>query len=127
MPTDAEAIYSFPERGELDELCCPINQVNRTKALGIVWNQDSRLRRVAYLYQTKTYKQHLYEIECRFSNQTGENEVEDGYSRCEGRCEQRHGSQLMITLWPSPLKFSLTNIEVKAGCQFISINDEDYK
>ena len=127
-PLGISAKYSAPDRGQFDEVCCPVVHLNRTKMLGIVWNPDSHLRKVAYLYQSSTYKQYLEETKCQFPSETVPPEIQNRDPRCNGRCEQLHGSQLMITLQPSPLKFSLTDIEVKIGCTFISIkNDETNK
>ena len=124
-PLGISAKYSPPDRNQLDESCCPVVHLNRTKMLGIVWNPDSHLRTVAYLYQSSTYKQYLEEIKCQFPRETVPSEIQNRDPRCNGRCEQLHGSQLMITLQPSPLKFSLTDIEVKIGCTFISIKDDE--
>ena len=126
-PYSTSAHYSPPDRSNLDEICCPTIHHNRTKALGIIWNPDSRLRKVAYLYQSSTYKQILEEIQCQFPNVEVPSEVQNRDSRCNGQCEQLHGSQLMITLQPSPLKFRLTDIEVKIGCTFVAANDESNK
>ena len=127
FPLITSANYSHPERGELDEICCPVVHLNRSKSLGIVWNPDSRLRKVAYLYQSTTYKQYLKESQCQFPGVAVPADIQQRDSRCNGICEQLHGSQLMITLMPSPLKFSLTDIEAKVGCMFVSNNDETNK
>ena len=124
-PHHASAEYTTPKRAELDEVCCPVIQLNRTKMLGIVWNPDSRKRKVAYLYQTSTYKQYLKEMECQFPTATVPAKIQKEDSRCNGRCVQHHGSQLMITLQPSPLKFSMTEIEVKTACTFVSEEEEE--
>jgi len=128
LPLGVPAKYNPPERERIDEACCPMVHLNRTKMLGIVWNPDSRLRKVAYLYQSSTYRQYLEEFQCQFPGETVPPEIRKRNPRCNGQCEQLHGSQLMITLQPSPLKFSLTDIEVKIGCTFISKeNDETNK
>ena len=114
--------YSPPKREALDEVCCPIVRHSRPKMLGIVWNPDSRLRKVAYIYQSSTYKQLLNETECQHPvYEEDQNKLIDKKDpRCNGRCEQLHGSQMMITLQPSPLQFSMTDIEIKIGCTFLS-------
>ena len=106
-------------RTELDGICCPVIRHKRKRMLGNVWNPNSRLQRVAYLYQSSTYKQYLEETDCRFPYETVPTEIQQRDSRCNGRCEQQKEGQLMITIEPPPLNFSLTYIEVKTACDFV--------
>ena len=107
------------ERSELDTICCPVVNMNRAKSMGFITDPDTGAKRVAFLYQDAQYKQFLSEIQCRFPGVDVPENIRFNDTRCDGQCQQEYGSQLVITLQPSPLNLNLTTIEVKIGCKFI--------
>ena len=106
---------STKENDELDNACCPVVNMNRAKSMGFITDHDTGVKRVAFLYQDAQYKQFLNEIQCRFPGVAVPESIRRNDSRCNGHCEQEYGSQLVITLQPSPLNLNLTTIEMKIG------------
>ena len=109
------------ERGELDTICCPVVNMTRAKSMGFIIDPKTTVRQVAFLYQSIQYKQYLNEIQCRFPGETVPESIRNNDTRCDGECQQLYGSQLVITLQPSPLNMNLTTIEMKIGCKFVPV------
>ena len=121
-PFDALMSNSTSARTELDEICCPVMILNRSKTLGMLWNPNGSPQSITYLYQTTRYKQFLEETLCQYPDTDVPDNIRGNNSRCDGRCQQLHGNQLMITLQHSPLSYVLALIDVKIGCSFIPNN-----
>ena len=113
---------SMMTRNELDEICCPITVLNRSKTVGMLWNPNGPPQNFTYLYQDTRYKQFLQETLCQFPDTDVPEYIRNDNSRCDGRCQQLHGTQLMITIHHSPLSYTLAHIDIKTGCTFISNN-----
>ena len=109
------------ERGELNTICCPVVNMTRAKSMGFIKDPNTKVRQVAFLYQSIQYKQYLNEIQCRFPGVAVPENIRNNDSRCDGECQQLYGSQLVITLQPSPLNLNLTTIEMKIGCNFVPV------
>ena len=107
-------------RNELDEICCPIMILNRSKTVGMLWNPDGPPQNFTYLYQDTRYKQFLQEMLCQFPDTDVPENIKNENSRCDGRCQQLHGNQLMIAIHHSSLSFTLAHIDIKTGCTFVS-------
>ena len=98
-------------------------------ATAVLGGTDSKLRRVVFLYRTKTYTQYTHETHCKSPNQEVPANILMNNPICNGICEQLNGSQKMITIQSSTsgASTSLDEIEVKIGCRFIPTIDEKYK
>ena len=113
---------STSARNELDEICCPVIILNRSKTIGMLWDPSGSPQNITYLYQSTRYKQFLEETLCQFPDTNVPEIIKSNDSRCDGQCQQLHGNQLMITLQHSPISFVLALIDVKIGCTFIPNN-----
>ena len=109
-------------RNELDEICCPISTLTRSRTVGMLWNPNGPPQNVTYIYQGTIYKQILKETLCQFPDSNVPLDIRNSNARCDGRCKQIHGGQLMITLQHSPLSYILALIDIKIGCKFLSNN-----
>ena len=109
-------------RDELDEICCPISTLTRARTVGMLWNPNGPPQNITYIYQSTLYKQVLKETLCQFPDANVPVGIRNSDARCDGRCKQIHGGQLMITLQHSPLSYILALIDIKIGCKFLLNN-----